>query len=94
MRLTTELRRQVTKKCPFIEGETDHGRLTVIIPGKAPELHDLARKVAEITAGPVSHEDFTADVAGLLPPGSEVVTEWETAGWSVTVRAVIPAILL
>jgi hypothetical protein len=88
--MITVIRRPVIKQCPY-KHETDAGELTVTIPGPAPELHELAASVDAITAGAVSHEDFTAAVAALLPPGSQVVTTWRTGPWSVEVRQEAPA---
>ena len=83
--MITTIRRQVTKQCPF-KDETDTGELAITIPGEAPELHDLAAAVDRLAAGgPISHEDFTAMVADMLPPGSQVVTRWRTGPWDVEV---------
>jgi hypothetical protein len=84
--LTTTLRRQVIKECPY-KDETDVGELTIVIPGEAPELHNLADAVNTLSRGPVSHEDFTLGVADMLPPGSKVTTTWRTGPWDVEVTA-------
>jgi hypothetical protein len=80
----TVLRRSVIKECPY-RHETDFGNLAITIPGGAPELHGLAAKIDALTATPVSHEDFTAQVAELLPAGTRVTTTWQTGPWSVEV---------
>jgi hypothetical protein len=84
--ITTTLRRQVIKQCPY-KDETDVGELVIVIPDEAPELHNLAAAVDAITADPISHEAFTAEVADMLPPGSTVTTTWQTGPWSVEVTA-------
>lgn len=76
----------VTKKCPFRD-ELDAGDLVITVAEDAPELHDLAGEIWKLTAEPVTHEDFTRAVAMLLPPGSEVVTTWNTGPFSVTVTS-------
>jgi len=79
-----KLTRQVTKQCPFRD-ETDNGTLMIIIPGDAPELHELARKIDGLSAHPISHEAYTRIISGLLPPGSRVITRWQTGPWKVEV---------
>lgn len=79
------LKLPVVKRCPFTD-ERDSGMLTLVIPGKAPELHDLEVRVKTLTGTPVSHEDFTEKVAALMPPGTDVVTRWKTGSWEVEVR--------
>lgn len=83
--MITTLRRSVTKQCPF-KDETDNGDLVITIPGEAPELHALAASVDGYADIRISHEDFTAGIASLLPAGSEAVTTWTTGPWSVEVR--------
>lgn len=78
------LSRSVVKQCPFRD-EIDAGELTVTVAGTAPELHQLAAQVDALCARPVSHEDFTAAVAALIP-GADVRTAWRTGPWSVEVR--------
>ena len=87
--MITTLRRQVIKQCPY-KDETDVGTLTIVIPDEAPELHNLAAAVDKLAAGPVSHEDFTAAVADMLPPGSQVTTTWRTGPWDVEVQERAP----
>lgn len=84
MNLTTTLRRQIVKQCPYAD-ETDVGELVIVIPEEAPELHNLAGAIDKLTARPVSHEEFTAAVADMLPPGSRVTTTWHTGPWDVEV---------
>ena len=79
------LRLPVVKRCPFTD-ESDSGTLLLVIHGPAPELHDLEARIGALTAIPVSHEDFTEQVAALLPPGTAVVTRWKTGSWDVEVR--------
>lgn len=86
MSLTTTLRRQIVKQCPYAD-ETDVGELVIVIPGEAPELHNLADAINVVTERPVSHEDFTAAVADMLPPGSQVTTTWRTGPWEVEVTS-------
>ena len=81
---TTTIRRPVIKQCPF-KDETDAGELVITFAGDAPELHGLAAKVDALNAEPVSHEDFTAAVAALVPD-ARVVTTWNTGPWSVEVQ--------
>lgn len=83
--MITTLRRAVVKQCPF-KDETDRGELVITIPGEAPELHALAASVDGFANIRISHEDFTAGVAALLPAGSEAVSTWTTGPWSVEVR--------
>jgi hypothetical protein len=79
------VRTAVAKQCPF-KHETDRGELAIICPADAPELHHLGQQVDTLCAAEVSHEDFTRQVLGLLPPGSSVVTTWQTGRWKVEVR--------
>ncbi len=83
--MITVIRRPVIKTCPY-KDETDAGELVIAFPGPAPELHDLAAQVDALCAKPVSHEDFTASAAALVP-GAQVTTTWNTGPWSVEVRA-------
>jgi hypothetical protein len=86
MNLTTTLRRQVVKRCPY-KDEIDIGELVITVPGPAPELHDLANAIDALTTDPISHEQFTAELADLLPGGSQVTTTWHTGPWDVEVTA-------
>jgi hypothetical protein len=81
--MITTLTRQVVKRCPY-KDETDAGELVIVIDGDVPELHELGRQVDELSAGRITHEDFTSDVAALLP-GAQVTTRWKTGPWSVEV---------
>jgi len=81
---TVTLRRPVIKRCPFVP-ETDAGTLTIVIPGEAPEIHNLDKVIDQLCAAPISHEDFTAAVADLLPAGAKVTTTWQTGSWDVEV---------
>lgn len=83
--MITVIRRPVIKRCPFVD-ETDAGELVITFPGEALELHNLAAEVDKLSAEPVSHEEFTASVAAMVP-GAHVVTTWNTGPWSVEVRA-------
>ena len=80
------LRRPVIKRCPF-KPETDTGELVIVLPGDAPELHNLAGQIDKLCAEPVTHEDFTRGVLDLLEDGAQVTTTWHTGPWSVDVRA-------
>jgi hypothetical protein len=91
---TTTIRRTVAKACPF-RGEIDTGIVEITFAGDAPELHDLAAAVDEITSSGdgdpaglarISHEEFTRAVARLVP-GAQVTTRWETGGWQVEARS-------
>lgn len=82
--MITTIRRPVIKRCPFV-GETDAGELVITFPGEAPELHNLAGQVDALCAEPISHEEFTASVAAMVPD-AHVVTTWSTGPWSVEVR--------
>ena len=77
------LKRPVIKRCPFRD-ETDAGELIIVLPLEAPELHNLAAQVDALCADAVTHEDFTAFVAALVP-GAAVSTTWSTGPWSVEV---------
>jgi hypothetical protein len=83
--MKTTITRPVIKRCPFRD-ETDAGTLTIIIPGEAPELHDLAGKVDALCAEEITHEEFTQALAAAVP-GAEVVTTWHTGPWDVEVQA-------
>ena len=78
------LRTPVLKRCPF-KDEADAGELVITLPGDAPELHRLGDKIEELCRRPVTHEDFTRDVLGLLPEGAQVTTRWRTGRWSAEV---------
>lgn len=82
--MITTITRRVVKRCPFVD-ETDIGELTVEIPGDAPELHDLGRQVDQFGNAKVSHEDYTRQIATLVP-GAVVTTRWETGPWTVECR--------
>lgn len=84
--MITTLRRPVIKRCPFRD-EIDAGELVITLRGPAPELHQLAEQIDRLAAAPISHEDFTEQVAILLPMGSRLETTWRTGPWSVEVRA-------
>jgi len=79
--LKTIIRRPVIKHCPFRD-ETDAGGLVITFSGPAPELHELGVWVDTLAAGPISHEEFTAGIAELVP-GAQVVTTWHTGPWTV-----------
>lgn len=81
--MVTVIRRPVIKPCPY-RAETDAGELVVTFDGPAPELHDLAAKIDALCVTAVSHEDFTAAVAALVP-GAHVRTAWTTGPWLVEV---------
>jgi hypothetical protein len=80
----TTVTRPIIKQCPF-RNETDAGTLTITFPGEAPELHNLAARIDEICAEPVTHEEFTLAIADLLPDGTHIRTTWNTGPWSVEV---------
>jgi hypothetical protein len=80
------LRRPVIKRCPF-KDEADAGELMIVLPGDAPELHELGDEVDALCLKAVTHEDFTRAVAGILPEGARVTTTWHTGPWSVEVSA-------
>lgn len=86
-RMITTIRCPIVKQCPYYR-ETDRGELTITFQGPAPELHELAGDVDEIAREPISHEQFTAAVAALVP-GAEVVTRWETVPWQVQVTEIL-----
>lgn len=75
----------VVKRCPFMD-ELDAGEVAVTLPGDAPELHNLAGKIRELCAEPVTHEQFTRGVLDLLGGEALVVTRWHTGPWEVEVR--------
>lgn len=81
------LTRPIVKRCPYV-GETDRGELVIVLdaaPGDVPELHNLGQEIDKLTEGPVSHEEFTAGVAALVP-GAGVMSCWGTGCWRVEVR--------
>jgi len=79
------IRRPVIKRCPF-KPETDAGELVIVLPGDAPELHNLSEQVDKLCAEPVTHEDFTRAVLDLLGGEGLVTTTWNTGPWAVEVR--------
>lgn len=81
--MKTTIRRPVIKPCPY-RAETDAGELVITFDGPAPELHALAAHVDELCADAVTHEDFTASVAALVPE-AKVATRWNTGPWLVEV---------
>lgn len=81
--MKTRLSSPILKICPYRK-EKDYGRLVIKIPGPAPELHALGMKVDYLAANPISHEEFTAEVAKLVP-GAVVTSYWETGPWKVKV---------
>jgi hypothetical protein len=83
--MITVIRRPVIKRCPF-KDETDAGELVITFPGAAPELHDLGTLVDNLAAQPISHENFTAQLSAMLPPGASLVTTWHTGPWTVECR--------
>ena len=84
--VTVPLRRPVIKQCPY-RRETDAGELVIVLEGEAPELHDLAAQVDALCAEPITHEQFTARLAAILPAGARVTTTWHTGPWAVQVEA-------
>jgi hypothetical protein len=83
--MTVILRRPVIKRCPF-RPETDAGTLTITLPGgPVPELHSLDDRIDALCADPISHEEFTAFVAAVLPADAVVTTKWNTGAWDVEV---------
>jgi hypothetical protein len=83
--MITTIRRHVQKRCPF-KDEMDSGELVIVFDGTAPELHQLAKEVDSLASNPISHENFTGQLAAILPPGTSVTTTWNTGPWSVEVR--------
>jgi hypothetical protein len=81
--MLTNIRRLVIKRCPFTD-ETDIGEIVISFDGPAPELHELDNKINALCRHAISHEDFTAGVA-VLVPGATVKTTWQTGSWSVEV---------
>jgi hypothetical protein len=81
--MRTTIRRAVIKPCPH-RNETDSGELVIVFDGPAPELHALAAKIDALCTAAVTHEDFTGQVAALLP-AAEVRTAWNTGPWFVEV---------
>ena len=81
------VRRLIAKRCPYVD-ETDVGTLTVTAPVDAPELHEFETQTDKIASAPISHEEFTRQVAALLPPGSVAVWETKTGKWDVECREV------
>ena len=77
-------------RCPFRD-EWDYGHVTITwqVDGQTLELHDLATYLESYSTVVVSHEDITGQIfwdvkaAGL--DGVKVETEWDTAGFKVTV---------
>lgn len=85
------IRRPVIKRCPFRD-EIDAGRLELTLTGEAPELHGLDAAIEDLCTVPVSHEDFTASLADLLPPGSVVRSFWNTGSLDVEVEVISVAV--
>lgn len=77
----------VSMQCPYAD-ERDKGRVELsfdVLSGDAPELHDLARRIAEfvqLQAEPVSHEAFTRALYGAMG-ARDIKTYWTTAGMAV-----------
>jgi hypothetical protein len=80
--------------CPFVD-EADDGSVTVswvTSHGETFELHALSELVRAREQERVSHEQWTADLAGDLAAAAQVselgvTSVWSTAGATVTVRA-------
>jgi len=81
----------VRKFCPY-KDEEDIGTVELtfnITEGDAPELHELATKLAKLSEWAVSHENFTRSLfhtweeVGLV----QAETTWTTAGLDVIVTA-------
>lgn len=83
MNVTVTVRRPVVKRCPHRD-EIDAGELEITFTGDAPELHSLAAHVDAAAGEPVTHEEFTRQIAALVP-GAHVTTRWSTGPWSVEV---------
>lgn len=79
------IRMPVIKPCPFAD-EMDAGEVEITLPGDAPELHSLAKKVYGLCADPVTHEQFTRAILDLLGGEGLVVARWRTGPWVVEVR--------
>lgn len=84
--LQTTLIRRVTKECPHVP-ETDDGDLVIVLAGPAPELHALGAAIDALSAAPITHEEYTARIAAILPAGGLVTTTWTTGPWDVVVEA-------
>ena len=78
------LRRPVIKRWPF-KDEADAGELVITLLGDAPELHQLGEEIDRLCAKPVTHENFTRAVLGILPEFAQVSTTWRTGPWLVEV---------
>jgi len=89
----TILRTAVVKQCPY-KPETDHGEVVITLAGPAPELHAFGAQIDGLSAEPISHEDYTAGIAALLPAGGTVTTRWHTGRWSVEVQDGAPDAVL
>lgn len=85
IKMTTTITRQVVKRCPY-KDEYDVGELVIRFDGPAPEIHDLVARIGKLTAYPITHEEFTSQVAALVL-GAHVVTRWQTAGCDVQCEA-------
>jgi hypothetical protein len=81
--MLTTIRRPAIKRCPY-KDETDIGEIEINFDGPAPELHELDNKINALCANAISHEDFTAGIAALVPDAI-VKTTWQTGSWSVEV---------
>ncbi len=84
--VTVTLRSTVIKQCPYRD-ETDVGALVIVLDGEAPELHGLATQIDALCAEPITHEQFTAQLAAILPSGARITTNWTTGPWAVQVEA-------
>lgn len=78
--------RPVVKQCPHVD-ETDFGELKIILPGDAPELHELGTAVDALSFRRISHEDYTRGIQSMLPAGAKVITRWRTGPWTVEVTS-------
>ena len=88
MRVTVE--RPLVHKCPHRD-ELDVGTVRASWDGDQVELHALAADLDEWAGVTVTHECVTELIADRLAEGGvenvEVVTQWTTAGMTVTVTA-------
>ena len=75
--------RMVAHRCPHANDDVDIGELEIELPDDAPELHALARQIDTFADVDITHEEYTRQIAKLLPTGARVHTTWRTGGWLV-----------
>lgn len=79
--MRTTVTAPIAHLCPHV-AEVDHGTITLVFEGAAPELHGVRRLLDSYAGVEVTHEALTDEIARRYPH-AKVTTSWTTAGLAV-----------